>query len=60
MLKDFVDNLRVTNDCAKRGVALTTDYIKAITKDELQRQHLFQTVEHHRRQVPNVKKASIF
>jgi hypothetical protein len=58
--KDFVDNLRVTNDCAKHGVALTTDYIKAITKDELQRQHLFQTVEQDRRQVPNVKKASIF
>jgi hypothetical protein len=42
-LKDFVDNLRVTNDSAKLGVALNTDYIKAITKDELQRQHLFQT-----------------
>jgi hypothetical protein len=55
-----VENLRVTNDRAKRGVAVTTDYIKAITKDELQRQHLFQTVEQHRRQVPNVKKASIF
>jgi hypothetical protein len=59
-LKDFVENLRVTNDCAERGVALTTDNINAITKDEHQRQHMFRTVEQHRRQVPNVKKASIF
>jgi hypothetical protein len=59
-LKDFVENLRVTNDCADRCVALTTDYIKAVTKHELQGQHMFQTVEQHRRQAPNVKKASIF
>jgi hypothetical protein len=57
--KAFVDNLLVTNDCAERGVALTTNYIKAVTKDERQRQHLFQIVEQHRRQVPNVKKTTI-
>jgi hypothetical protein len=57
--KAFVDNLLVTNNCAERGVALTSDYIKAVTKDERRSQQLLQTVEQHRRQVPNVKKTTI-
>jgi hypothetical protein len=46
-LNTFVTKLLITNKCAKRGVALISDYIKIVTKDEDQRQHLLQGVELH-------------
>jgi hypothetical protein len=58
-LKKFVTSLLVTNDCAERGVALISDYIEIVTKDEDQRQHLLQGVELHRKSFPNAKKSTL-
>ena len=33
-LNMFVSNLLITNDCGERGVALISDYIEIVTKDE--------------------------
>ena len=33
VFRDFVRTLKVTNDCAERGVKLATDYSKSLTKD---------------------------
>jgi hypothetical protein len=58
-LSRFATSLLVTNDCAEREVALITDYIEIITKDEDQRQHLLQGVELHRKCFPNAKKSTL-
>ena len=59
VLKHFVRNLRVTNDCAERGVALISDYIQIVTKNQDQRQHLLQGVESHRKIFPNATKSTL-
>lgn len=46
--KEVVSNVRVVNDCAERAVKLATDFNAVLTKDEDQRQLIFQLVEHHR------------
>lgn len=46
-----VKALRVVNDCAERAVKLATDFNQALTRDEEQRQLLFQVVEYHRNKV---------
>jgi hypothetical protein len=58
-LKAFVTNLLITNDCAERGVALISDYIEIVTKNEDQRQDLLQGVEMHRKSFPNAKKSTL-
>lgn len=55
----FVHNCRVVNDMAERAVKLITDFAGTITKDELQRQYLLQTVEKHRREIANFKKNTL-
>lgn len=50
-----VDALRVTNDCAERGVALVKDYIHGpLTKDEEQLQLLLKLVKGHREMLPTL------
>ena len=56
-MRTWVLNLRVTNDCAERGVKLISDYAKCLTKDSVDRQNLLQVVSSNRNQFPdaNVK-----
>jgi hypothetical protein len=58
-LNTFATKLLLTNDCAERGVALISDYIEIVTKDEHQRKHLLQGVELHRKSFPNAKKSTL-
>lgn len=43
--RKFVRTVKVTNDCAERGVKLATDYSKSLTKDSQQRSEIYQVVE---------------
>ena len=58
-MKSFIENLKVTNDCAERGVKLISDYADILTKDSAERQRILQVVERQRRNVPDVKKATL-
>lgn len=42
--KEIVENLKIVNDCAERGVKLVQDYHGKITKDENQRQYLYKVI----------------
>ena len=44
--------LKVVNDCAERAVRLATDFNEVLTKNDEQRQLLYQVVEHHRKLLP--------
>jgi hypothetical protein len=54
-----VTKLLITNNCAERGVAIISDYIQIVKKDEDQRQHLLQGVELHRKSFPIAKKSTL-
>ena len=58
-MQSFVQNLRVVNDCAERGVKLIGDYAQILTKDAEQRQFLLQVVEEDRKLVPNTSKSTL-
>ena len=57
-MKKFVDTLPVTNDCAERGMALIKQFINNV-KDEKRRQDLIQLIQDHRKEVPNLRKATL-
>jgi len=48
-----VHALKVVNDCAERAVKLATDFNEVLTKNDKQRQLLYQVVEHHRKLLPS-------
>jgi len=50
--KRRVENLRVVNDTAERGVKLFEDFNKSLTNDEEEKQFLLQVVEANRKAVP--------
>ena len=50
--KEIVENLRVVNDTAERGVKLCHDFIGCVKK-ETNLQSTLQVVEHHRQQAPH-------
>jgi len=50
-----VDNIKVINDAAERGVKLTTDY-RAKSKSEFHFQNLLQVVEKYRKEKPHLRK----
>ena len=54
-----VNELRVVNDCAERGVALITQYNDILTKNEEQRQYLLQVVQQYRGQFKTPKKSTL-
>ena len=54
-----VQQLKVVNDAAERGVSLIQNFNSVITNQEEQKQHLLQVVESHRRQFPVSKKSNI-
>ena len=47
-----VQALKVVNDCAERAVKLATDFNEILTKNDFQRQLLYQVVEYHRKRLP--------
>lgn len=49
---DTFKKLKVVNDIAERGVALTEKFNEALTHNEDERQKIFQAVQHHRSQYP--------
>lgn len=57
--KTTVASLKVVNDSAERGIALATTFNSSVTKQEEQKQFLFQIVESHRRQFPDPKKMTL-
>ena len=57
--RKFVRTVKVTNDCAKRGVKLATDYSKSLTKDSQERSKIYQVVEAERRDKPDAKKCTL-
>ena len=44
--------LKVVNDSAERAIKLATDFNEVLTKNDEQRQLLYQVVEYHRNQLP--------
>lgn len=58
-LSTFVHTVKTTNDLAERGVKLIQDYYDSISKDEEDRQFLLQSVEDHRKKIPNFKKKTL-
>ena len=57
--RKFVRTVKVTNDCDERGVKLTTDYSKSLTKDSQERSRIYQVVEAERRTKPDAKKNTL-
>ena len=57
--RNFVRQVKVTNDCAERGVKLATDYSRSLTKDSQERSKIYQVVEAERRAKPDAKKATL-
>ena len=57
--RKFVQTVKVTNDCAERGIKLATDYAKCLTKDSSMRSKIFQVVEADRRARPDNKKKTM-
>ena len=54
-----VQQLKVVNDAAERGVSLIENFNSVITNQEEQKQYLLQVVEQHRQQFPASKKSVI-
>lgn len=57
--KIICENLAVVNDAAERGVKLITDFNRALTYDEEDKQYLLQVVEHYRKIHPSHTKSSL-
>lgn len=57
--KEIMSNLRVVNDVAERAVKLVTDYNTCLTKNEEQKQFLFQVVAEYKRSTPDSKKGTM-
>jgi hypothetical protein len=57
--RSIVENLRVVNDVAERGVALIQKFNESVTKNEEQMQYLLQVVVEHRKQCPNTDKSTV-
>ena len=48
----IIHALKFVNGCAERAVKLATDFNEVLTKDDKQRQLLYQVIEHHRKLLP--------
>ena len=58
-IRNFVRTVKVTNNCAERGVKLATEYSKSLTRDSQERSKIYQVVEAERRAKPDAKKSSL-
>jgi len=62
--KNFVDglkrvqNLKVVNDAAERGIALIQSFNGILTNQEEQKQYLLHVVEQHQQKYPNPNKST--
>ena len=54
--RNIVSTLRITNDLAERGVALTQSFNSSLVRDEEQKQFVLQMVEYHRNKFPKCRK----
>ena len=57
--RDFVRDLKVTNDAAERGIAMIESFTNTVNRDKSQLQWLLQAVEDHRKRVPIVNKDAL-
>ena len=57
-LFNFVNNMKVVNDIAERGIKLISDFANKCT-DEQQRQSLLQVVEFHRNEFKDYTKKTL-
>lgn len=57
--EEIVKNLLITNDVAERAVALAKDFNESFTRNEDEKQMVFQLVEKHRNEFPLPKKKII-
>lgn len=55
----IVNNLKVVNDVAERGVQLFTEFNQLITKDEDQKQYALQLISEYRKSFVGAKKETI-
>ena len=58
-ISGILKDLKVVNNLVERSVKLVTDFNQNLTRDENQKQCLFQVVEQHRRNIPKFDKASM-
>ena len=59
-LKTYIENLKVVNDTAERGIKLWSDFIGILTSNEAKRQDIVQVVEEHRGKIKARNKANIW
>lgn len=55
----IINNLKVVNDTAERGIKLINEYNQLLTKDEEQKQFLLQVVKDYKTRFPDVKKETM-
>ncbi|KZR95551.1 Cc8K15.2-like protein [Daphnia magna] len=58
IIKQFVHQLEVVNDCAERGVKLISDF-KDVCQNDQQKEFLFQVIEDHRKRVESFDKSNL-
>ena len=58
-LKGIVQQMKVVNDTAERGIALMQTYNESITRNEEQKQFLLRFVARHRKMYPTASKAAM-
>ena len=56
---EVVKNLRVVNDLAERGVNLAQEFTSVLTKNETQRQAIYQNVSEFRKKIVNCNKSTL-
>jgi hypothetical protein len=57
--RSIINNIRVTNDIAERGVSLIQEFNKLHTNNEEQKQYLLLAVKQHRQRYPDKKKSTL-
>ena len=58
-MKDFAQNVKLTNDVAERGVKLVSDYSDILTTDSEERKRLVLAVQSHRREYSKMRKKDL-
>ena len=58
-MKRAIDQVKVVNDVAERGVALITTFNAALTREEAQKQFLLKVVAKDRRECPTTSRAAL-
>jgi len=58
-LRKRIQELKVVNDTAERGIALFQSFNSVLSKHEDQKQYIMQVVENHRHRFPNSNKSTL-